>query len=295
MWDRGEVFDVRDFCALLMVGVLALAVPPAFAQDAPQADEKAALVPESTLTPEESAILGNALVFDPTALETLPKKTLRLPGTSDKGLDIIRTEKLDGSTTVVLKQPLQSEWSNSVGADLGPPDSRRRSAFDLPLPTAHEDSGSGAAWASIGVSNFASVDARVDPYNEQGKFGTTLKQSIPFGGRFAVTLQGSYSVTETLGQPSAGPDDVPLMALPPALAPVSPQVFGNEKTVKFNILPTGTTLGAGLASASNDPVTHNTLSAEQKLYGPLQVTTAVTDFGQTTSNKSVTAGFKLHW
>lgn len=33
-------------------------------------------------------------------------------------------------------------------------------------------------------------------------------------------------------------------------------------------------------SASNDPVTHNTLSAEQKLYGPLQVTTAVTDFGQ---------------
>jgi hypothetical protein len=246
------------------------------------------------LTPEESAILGNALVFDPTALETPPKKTLRLPGTSDKGLDIIRTEKLDGSTTVVLKQPLQSEWSNSVGADLGPPDSRRRSVFDLPLPTPREDSGSGAAWASIGVSNFASVDARVDPYNEQGKFGTTLKQSIPFG-RFAVTLQGSYSVTETLGQPSAGPDDVPLMALPPALAPVSPQVFGNEKTVKFNILPTGTTFGAGLASASNDPVTHNTLSAEQKLYGPLQVTTAITDFGQTTSNKSVTAGFKLHW
>jgi hypothetical protein len=48
-------------------------------------------------------------------------------------------------------------------------------------------------------------------------------------------------------------------------------------------------------SASNDPVTHNTLSAEQKLYGPLQVTTAVTDFGQTTSSKSIGAGFELHW
>lgn len=48
-------------------------------------------------------------------------------------------------------------------------------------------------------------------------------------------------------------------------------------------------------SASNDPVTHNTLSAEQKLYGPLQVTTAVTDFGQTSSSKSISAGFKLHW
>ena len=88
---------------------------------------------------------------------------------------------------------------------------------------------------------------------------------------------------------------MPLMALPANPAPLTPQVFGNEKAVKFNILPTGTTLGAGVTTASNDPVTHNTLSAEQKLYGPLQVTTAVTDFGQTTSSKSITAGFKLHW
>ena len=76
---------------------------------------------------------------------------------------------------------------------------------------------------------------------------------------------------------------------------MTPQVFGNEKAVKFNILPTGTTLGAGVATASNDPATHNTFSAEQKLYGPLHVTTAVTDLGQTTSSKSITAGFKLHW
>jgi hypothetical protein len=109
-----------------------------------------------------------------------------------------------------------------------------------------------------------------------------------------VTLQSTYSVTETLGQPSPGPD-MPMMALPPSTAPMSPQAFGNEKVVKFNILPTGTTLGAGLSTVTNDPVTHNTFSAEQKLYGPLQVTTAVTDFGQTTSSKSITAGFKLHW
>jgi hypothetical protein len=50
-----------------------------------------------------------------------------------------------------------------------------------------------------------------------------------------------------------------------------------------------------MTTASNDPVTHNTFSAEQKLYGPLQVTTTVTDFGQMTSSKSITAGFKLHW
>jgi len=281
-------------CALWTVGALTLAALPAFAQEPTQA-ESTALAPEVPLTPEESAILANALIFDPAALATPPKKPLRLPGMSDKGLDVTRTEKPDGSATVVVKQPLQTEWSNSVGADLGPSKSGAGSAFDRPLLTARDSSGSGAAWASLGVPNIGSVDARVDPYNEQGKVGTTLKQSIPFGGRFAVTLQDTYSVTETLSSPSAGPNDLPLMALPSASTPTTPQVFGNERAVKFNILPTGTTVGAGVTTASNDPVTHNTISAEQKLYGPLQVTTAVTDFGQTTSSKSISAGFKLHW
>jgi hypothetical protein len=281
-------------CALWTIGALMLAALPAFAQEPTQPDNNA-LTPEAPLTPEESTLLANALVFDPAALATPPKKPLRLPGTSDKGFDVTRTEKPDGSSTVVVKQPLQTEWSNSVGADLGPSNANGGRAFDHPLPTARDGSSSGAAWASLGVPNIGSVDARVDPSNEQGKVGTTLKQSIPFGGRFAVTLQDTYSVTETLGQPSAGPNDVPLMALPSASAPLTPQVFGNERAVKFNVLPTGTTLGAGVATASNDPVTHHTFSAEQKLYGPLQVTTAVTDFGQATSSKSITAGFKLHW
>jgi hypothetical protein len=40
---------------------------------------------------------------------------------------------------------------------------------------------------------------------------------------------------------------------------------------------------------------HDTLSADQKLFGPLHVTTAVSDIGQPVTNKSVTAGFKLNW
>jgi len=283
-------------CALWMIGMLMLAASPAFAQDAPQTAETtgAELGTEAPLTPEESALLGNALVFDPAALATPPKKPLRLPGTSDRSYEIKRTEKPDGSTTVVVKQPLSAGWDNSVGADLAPSNTGASAAYDRPLPTTRDGFGAGAAWASVGVPNIGSVDARVDPSNEQGKLGGTLKHSIPFGGRFAVTVQDTYSVTQTMAQPT-GPTDLPLMALPANPAPLTTQVFGNEKAVKFNILPTGTTLGAGVTTASNDPVTHNTLSAEQKLYGPLQVTTAVTDFGQTTSNKSITAGFKLHW
>jgi len=273
-----------------MIG--ALAALPAFAQETEP--PKAAPVPETLLTPGESAILRNALIFDPAALETPLKKPLRLHGSPEsEGYNIKRTDKLDGSSTIVVKQPLQTEWENSAGADLPPSSTGASSAFDRPLST-RANSGGGSAWASVGVPNVGSVDARVDPSSEQGKLGTTLKQTIPFGGRFAVTLQGTLSVTENLGQPMAGPD-MPLMVLPPSTAPMSPQVFGNERAMKFNILPTGTTLGAGMTTASNDPVTHNTFSAEQKLYGPLQVTTAVTDFGQATSSKKVSAGFKLNW
>jgi hypothetical protein len=269
---------------LWIFGALAFVAMPASAQESTEA---------APLTPEDSALLANALVFDSTALATAPKKPLRLPGYRNSEYDITRTQKVDGSTTVVVKQPVQTEWSNSVGADLAP---SNPTAYPLSLPTERNNGMSaGAAWASVGAPNLASVDARVDPTNEQGKVGTTIKHSIPFGSRFAVTVQGTYSVTEMLGQPSTSSSDLPLMALPPPGAPAVQQVFGNEKAVKFNILPTETTLGAGFATASNDPVAHSTFSADQRLYGPLHLTTAVTDVGQTTSNKSVTAGFKLNW
>jgi len=274
----------RVRCAVWAFGALALVVMPTWAQEAADV---------APLSPEDSALLANALVFDPGALATAPTKPLRLPGYRNSEYNITRTQKVDGSTTVVVKQPVQTEWSNSVGADLV---STAPTAYPLPLPTERNNGmPAGAAWASVGVPNLASVDARVDPTNEQGKVGTTIKHSIPFGSRFTVTVQGTYSVTEMLGQPSSGLGDLPLVTLPAPGAPAAQQVFGNEKVVKFNILPTGTTLGAGFTNASNDPVTHNTFSADQKLYGPLHVTTAVTDVGQTTNNKSITAGFKLNW
>lgn len=268
----------------LLIATLPLNILPVSAQDAMDA---------TPLAPEESALLANALVFDPAALATAPKKPLRIPGHKTSGYDVTHTQKPDGSRSFVVKQPLQTEWSNAVGADLAPV---KPAPLQLPLPS-EQNNGlpAGAAWASVGVPNLASVDARIDPANERGKVGATLKHSVPFGSRFSVTVQDSYSVTESLGQPSPGPADLPLMALPSSDPAGTSQVFGNEKAVKFNVLPTGTTLGAGLATASNDPVTHNVFSAEQKLYGPLHVTTAVTDVGQSTSNKSIGARFKLNW
>ena len=293
---------IHDVRCMIVALICALSATPALALDLSTAAETPTMPPATgaddptlPLSPDESTALGNALMFDPTT--AAPAKPLRLPSVSiQHSLDIKTTEKPDGFSAMALKQPLP--YDANVGADLG----LASSAPDVvqpgrPLPGSRDEHNSGAAWASLGVvPNLASVDARVDPTHDQGKLGTTFKRAMPLGSNFSMTLQNSYSVTETYGTSPAGPSDLPMRAMPtvPATQP-TPQVWGNEKLAKFDVLPTGTTLAAGLASTSSDPVTHNKFSAEQKLYGPLHVTTAVSDIGQPVTNKSISAGFKLNW
>jgi hypothetical protein len=261
-------------------------------------DEPAA-APDEMLSPEDAAALANALAVDSADTWTAaPARPLRLPSLSSaKGLDVSRADRPDGSATVVLKQPLPTEWDAKVGADLGlaatPSEVYQPGQ---PMPGLRESGGSGAAWASLGVlPNLATLDARVDPGNDQGRLGTTFRRSMPLGSRFSVTLQNSASITETFSALSASVAGLPTMTTPNLTALPTPEVWDNEMAAKFDIVPTGTAFGAKVASNSTDPATHNTLSAEQRLYGPLHVTTAVTDLGQPTSSKSITAGFKLNW
>jgi hypothetical protein len=262
-------------------------VPNTYAVASPPSNPMDQSTADAELTPEESAAISNALSGD---LQRLPSLNVR------KGLDASRTDK-DTSTTMALKQPLPVDWDAKVGADLG-----LRAAPSLtysPDPWkagSANDRGSGAAWASVGVvPSLATLDARVDAGNDQGRVGTTFKHSMPVGSRFSVTVQNSYSVTETFSALSAAaPSDIPMVTIPvPGIT--TPQVWGSEKAAKFDILSTGTSFGAKVANNSTDPVTHNQFSAEQNIYGPLNVTTAVTDVGQTTVSKSITARFKLNW
>jgi hypothetical protein len=310
----GEFFGMQPGAVRLTVSVFVLALAaapmaaraqdmsgPLYANASPPSKPADEAEPQNDkpLTVDEATVLGNALMFDTTNIAAgKTAKSLRLPGLKDPDkFDVSHTDKPDGSSTMVLKQPLAnaSEWDARVGADLNlaaTPASGYQANRPLPLITGAQNSG--AAWASVGVPNLASVDARVDPTNDQGKLGTTFKQAIPVGSKFAVTLQNTYSMTENFTSSTATPSDIPLMATPVA-GPPTPQIWGTEKAVKFNVLTTGTTFGAGVTTASNDPITHNTFSAEQKLYGPLHVTTAVTDLGQPTTSKSVSAAFKLNW
>lgn len=254
---------------------------------------------DSEVTPEERDALRNILNNAAADPFTTPAKTLRAPALKQtKKFDMNRTDNSDGSSKLTLNQPLPVDWDAKVGADIGLRDAPSiTNAPDPWMSGSRDQRGTGAAWASVGVvPDLATVDARVDPSSDQGRIGTTFKYTKPVGKNVAVTLQNSYSVTETFSASSAtAPADVPMVSVPVPSGLATPQVWGSEKTAKFDYLPTGTSFGAKVATSSTDPVTHNQLVAEQKVYGPLHVTTAVTDVGQTGTSKSITARFKLNW
>ena len=276
----------------------AAASPPSEPQEGVQAQEGVQESAGAELTPEEQEALRNILNNAPTVSYDAPAKQLRTPTLKQtKKFDMSRTDKSDGSSSLALKQPLPIDWDAKVGADIGLRNAPSITNTPDPWMSGSPDQrGSGAAWASVGlVPNLATVDARVDPSNDQGRVGTTFKYTKPVGSRFSVTLQNTYSVTETFSASTAAPSDFPMMAVPTPTGLATPQVWGSEKAAKFDYLPTGTSFGAKVATSSTDPVTHNQLVAEQKVYGPLNVTTAVTDIGQTSASKSITARFKLNW
>ena len=176
----GELAGMRSGAVFCAAGVLAVAatlwaVCPAAAQEA---DETPAA--DTPLTPEESAALGNALLFMYSAFAAdRPVKPLRLPTLPDPDkFDVKRTDKPDGSSTLVVKQPLASEWDATAGADLdlapAPSDSYRAAK---PLAAASQGfalPGPRSAWP-----NLASLDARVDPANDQGKLVHHLQAFDP--------------------------------------------------------------------------------------------------------------------
>ena len=282
---------------LSVTAVLFLAAAaPAMAQEqaAPAGDTEAAT--DAALDADD-AQLGAALQYNLTPSPDAPVKTLKTPSLSTpNSYDLSETTAGNGATTYSVKKTLPTDWNSSIGADLGT-GAPSQPYYQPDQPIAPARNNTGAAWASVGVSNVASLDARVDPTVDQGRVATTLHHSLSVGRNLSVTLQNSTGISQTLGDTPAIPAGLPVMALaqPTATTGGATRTWDDQPSVKFDILPTGTTLSAGLARTSTDPVLHNTLSADQKLYGPLHVGTAVNDVGETTENKSVTASFKLHW
>ena len=151
-----------------------------------------------------------------------------------------------------------------------------------------QEQSTGVAWANVTAPGLesplgwdkTSIETRLDPAQEQGKVGTTLSRSVPIGSDVSVTLQNGYSVTRTLPSPATS----------------ASQSWATSQALRFNLLPTDTTLSLGAAISSSEEKWLRSLSAEQKLFGgPLNVTGAVSETGAGDTAKSLKAGFKRAW
>jgi len=236
------------------------------------------------------------LNVDPATLTWTPASKARAAPKAAPGTDAAWSEsnKPNGSSDVSVKQPLSAFLDAKVGADMtvtGPPQTlteaqllSERLANGGSLPQS-----SGTAWAAITapgagpIWDKTSVEARVDPSQDQTRLGTSLSKSVPFSERYSLSLENGYNLIEQ------GVVPVPGIIGRPA------QNYATDQTAKLSIADTGTSFSAGQSLSSSDDKWLRKVGAEQKLFGGVSISGSIGETPLGTTNKSVTAGFKQSW
>jgi hypothetical protein len=214
---------------------------------------------------------------------------LELP--ADAPLDL-STPELDAGklapSNPFPRTPPASDWAGKAGVDYSKP--AIPAVMFQPeqlLAGAVPDQSPGVAWATVTAPGLeaplgwdkTSIETRIDPTQEQSKLGTTLSRSVPVGDDISLTLQNGVSITR---------------ALPNAAGQA--HSWASSQALRFNILPTDTSVSLGADMSSTDDKWLRTLSAEQKLFGgPFSVTGSVSETPGGDMSKSLKAGFKRSW
>ena len=236
------------------------------------------------------------LNVDPATLTWTPASKARVAPKAAPGTDAAWSEsnKPNGSSDVSVKQSLSAFLDAKVGADMtvtGPPQTlteaqllSERLANGGSLPQS-----SGTAWAAITapgagpIWDKTSVEARVDPSQDQTRLGTSLSKSVPFSERYSLSLENGYNLIEQ------GVVPVPGIVGRPA------QNYATDQSAKLSIADTGTSFSAGQSLSSSDDKWLRKVGAEQKLFGGVSISGSIGETPLGTTNKSVTAGFKQSW
>ena len=202
--------------------------------------------------------------------------------------------KPNGASAVSVKQSLTPFWDTRIGADMtvvNPSASTSADALRQKFsPDAPPLQSSGTAWAAAtapGIGSIwdkTSIEARVDPGQEQGKLGTSLTKSVPLSEQYSLTLQNGYNVIQQ------GIVPVPGVASHPAT-----RNYETDQSAKLSITDTGTSFVAGQSLSTTDDKWLRKFGAEQKLFNGVTISGSVGETAAGTTNKSISAGFKKSW
>jgi hypothetical protein len=214
-----------------------------------------------------------------------------------------RSENADGSVALTVGRRLPTPWEVKVGTEVRLPAPHADTAAENLMRSAPDARSSGAVWADVTLPSPApmvwdntAVEARLDAGQEQGRLGATLSRSMPIGPQSSIKLQQSYSVTQTLADRAPGAPVVPMIADPlPTGAVAGSASWRAGQSMRLDLDSSGTALSFGGARTSDDEHWHSKLSVEQKMFGPLKVTTSIEDPGTAASRTSISAAFKRVW
>jgi hypothetical protein len=203
------------------------------------------------------------------------------------------SEKPNGTSAVSVRQSLTPFWDTRIGADMTVARQGTLTASEaLSEKLANGGSApqsSGTAWAAItapGVASIwdkTSVEARVDPGQEQSKLGTSLSKSVPISEQYSLTLQNGYNLIQQ------GIVPVPGIVSRPARS------YETDASARLSIVDTGTSFMAGQTLSTNDDKWLRRIGAEQKLFDGVTVSGSVGETSTGATNKSFGAGFRRSW
>ncbi len=293
-------------CGVLAFGASASARAQDFKPADRPADAWAQIVPREA-QPDQTGDPAVTTAADPSAaqadpdwselgkFDNVPSRILRAitqRGKQSDGSAWSRSDNGNGTSAVAVKSEASPFLDARVGANMNlarPPaatlaDSLSEKMLSGDVPK----SSTAAAWASITgpgiprVWDKTAVDVSMDGGTDQGKVGTTLSRSVPIAGdAYSLILQNAYHLTQPAPTPLTGSPESRTLEI--------------ERSARFSMNQTGTSLIAGQTLSSADEKWLGKLGAEQKLLGDVTVTGSVNETLRGPVNRAVTAGFKTSW
>jgi hypothetical protein len=222
------------------------------------------------------------------------KRRAASKSTADDDMSWSSNARGNGSSAVTVKQSLTPFWDTRIGADMTVVNQPSNStSADLLrqkfAPDAPPSQSSGTAWAAAtapGVGSIwdkTSIEARVDPGQEQGKLGTSLTKAVPLTDTYSLTLQNGINVIQQ------GIVPVPGIVSHPSRS------YETDQSAKLSITDTGTSFVAGQTLSSTEDKWLRKFGVEQKLFDGVTVSGSVSETSSGATNKSISAGFKKSW
>ena len=226
-----------------------------------------------------------------TLMTTSPASKVRVTSRNAASAEMTWSSKdTPNGSAVSVKQPVSPFWDTRVGADMTivrPPATLSELLAEKAINGGNEPQSSGTAWAAVTAPGVASiwdrttVEARVDPSQDQRKLGTSLSKSLKLSEQYSLTLQNGYNMIQ--------------QGLAPAPGTSGHTSYATEQSAKLSIADTGTSFSAGQTLSTNDDKWLRKIGAEQKIVGGFNISGSVAETALGPSNKSITAGFKQSW